>query len=70
MQTNTHKLTNLQQELLKIFAVNVDEKELLDIKNMLSEYFSSKALDRADKIWDERGYTQEKMNGILNSDDQ
>ncbi len=70
MQTNTHKLTNLQHELLKIFAVNIDEKELLDIKNIISDYFASKAIDRADKIWDERDYTQKTMDQILNSDKQ
>jgi hypothetical protein len=70
MHTTTNKLTKLQQELLKIFAVNVDEKELLDIKDMLSEYFASKALDRADKIWDERGYTDETVKQLLNREDQ
>jgi hypothetical protein len=70
MQTNTNKLTSLQQELLKIFSVNIDEKELLEIKNMLSGYFTSRALDRADKIWDERGYSQKTMEKILDSENQ
>jgi hypothetical protein len=70
MQTHTHKLTNLQQELLKVFSINLDEKELLDIKDILSNYFSSRALDKVDKIWDKRGYTKEKMDDILNSEDQ
>ncbi len=70
MQTNTHKLTNLQYELLKIFSVNIEEKELLEIKDMLSSYFASRALDRADKIWDERGYNNKTMMQILNSENQ
>lgn len=34
------KLINLQLELLQIFSYNVQESQLLHIKQMLSEYFA------------------------------
>ena len=57
----SQKLSNLQLELLKHYAMGVSEEELRDIKRMLAKYFMEKAMDEADKVWDERGYTNELM---------
>jgi len=59
-------LTNIQQELLKLYGCNVPENDLLHIKRYLAQYFASKAIDEADKIWDERSYDQKTMNQWLN----
>jgi hypothetical protein len=63
-----HPLTNLQQELLKIYSSDVAEEDLLHIKRYLARYFAFKAIGEADKIWDERGYTNETMTKWLNED--
>ena len=34
------KLTNLQQELLKIFSVDISDAELKEVKEMLVKYFA------------------------------
>lgn len=47
-------LSNLQQELLKLYSANVSEEDLLHIKKYLAQYFGAKAISEADKIWDER----------------
>ena len=65
-----HSLSNMQQELLKLYASNVPEADLLNIKRYLAKYFASKAIADADKIWDERGYDNHKMNKWLNNDDK
>ncbi|MBX2889715.1 MAG: hypothetical protein KF734_02190 [Saprospiraceae bacterium] len=57
----SQKLSNLQLELLKLYAMGVSEEELRDIKRMLAKYFMEKAMDEADKVWDERGYTNKLM---------
>lgn len=57
----SQKLSNLQLELLKLYAMNVSDEELRDIKRMLAKYFMERAMDEADKVWDERGYTNELM---------
>jgi hypothetical protein len=68
--TTSNKLTNLQMELLKIFSINMEEQELYDIKNMLSEYFAKRAVDGANKVWKERGYTNEMMDDLINDENQ
>ena len=58
-------LTNLQQELLKIYGSNISEADLLHIKDYLARYFAGKAIFEADSIWDQKGYT---VSGCLNLD--
>ena len=62
-------LTNLQQELLKLYTSDIDEADLLHIKRYLAKYFADKAINEADKIWDEKNYTNETMTEWLNEDD-
>ena len=53
--------TNLQLELLRLYAKQLPEKDLIEIKRLLGQYFADKASDLADKIWDEKGLTAEKI---------
>ncbi|MFN8352922.1 MAG: hypothetical protein U0Y10_00625 [Spirosomataceae bacterium] len=52
-------LSNLQLELLKLFSRQLSEQELLEIKQILVGYFAEKAMDLADKVWEENGWTPE-----------
>jgi hypothetical protein len=62
MTTTTQPpLTNLQLELLKLFAKGVSEEELRDIRKMLSRYFMERAIAGADKVWDEKGYSTDVL---------
>ena len=61
-------LSNLQQELLKLYAHDVSETDLLAIKNYLAKFFAEKALNEADEIWDQKGYSNETMKQWLNED--
>lgn len=58
-------LSNLQLELLKLFAHNVTDEQLLDIKDMLAQYFAQQAIQEADKIWEQKGYSQDTMEKWL-----
>lgn len=62
-------LSNLQQELLKLYSSNIEDADLLHIKRYLARYFADKAINEADKIWDEKKYTNETMHQWLNEDD-
>lgn len=53
----SESLTNLQQELLKVFSLNLSESELIDIKSLIAGYFAEKAINMADKAWEEKGWT-------------
>lgn len=53
--------SNLQLELLKLYAANVSDEDLLAIKKWLAKYFFEKAKDAADKAWDEKGFDEETL---------
>ena len=59
-------LTNLQLELLKIFSHALPDSQLLEIRDLLATYFANKASDEMDRLWDERGWTNETMRGWAN----
>ena len=65
--TLKQSLSNLQLELLEMYARQVPDSDLIEIKKMLANYFAQKAMNEADKIWNERGYTQDDMTKILNT---
>ena len=60
-----HKLSNLQIELLKVFSRNLSDVQLMEIMQILAQYFAQKATEEIDKIWDERGWTNDTMEGFL-----
>ena len=62
------RFSNVQQELLKLFARNVSDADLANVKQLLGNYFMQRAIDGADAIWDERGYSEELMQQWLNSE--
>jgi hypothetical protein len=53
-------LSNLQLELLKVFSHNLSEKEIQEVKALLLDYFSKKAITEADKVWDQENWNEEK----------
>ncbi len=59
-------LSNLQRELLKVFSVELSESQLLDIRTLLTKYFAEMATKEMDKLWEERGWTDETMKQWAN----
>ncbi len=59
------KLSNLQLELLKLYARGVADEDLVVIKRFLARYFAEKLMDEADRVWEKRGYTNELMQEWL-----
>ena len=60
-------LSNVQTELLKLFTAEIPENHLLELKKIMAKFLLDKARDKADTIWDERGYTDEKLRQILDN---
>ena len=55
MGVQTNPMSNLQLELLKIYATDIPERQLLDIKRMLAAYFAE-LIDRdMTSLWEEQG---------------
>jgi hypothetical protein len=60
-----NRLTNLQLELLKLFQFQLNDDQLVEIKNLLSRYFAERASNAMDKLWEEKGWTNETMENWL-----
>lgn len=66
MRQSTNRLTNLQLELIKLFNYNLSQAQLLEVKDLLSKYFSDKATNEMDRIWEEKGLSNVTMDSWLN----
>jgi hypothetical protein len=66
MQT-IRKLSNLQLELLKLYANEVSDEDLLVFHNFISKYFAEKAVKEANKIWNEEKWNDAKIEELLSS---
>lgn len=58
-------LSNVQAELLKLFSAEIAENDLLELRRVMAKFLLEKARDKADTIWDKEGYTDEKLQEIL-----
>lgn len=60
------KLTNLQLELLKVFSYQLNQQQLMDIKNLLTHYFAEQATQEMDKLWEENNWDDNTMTNWVN----
>jgi len=67
ISSETAPLSNLQRELLKLFAQNVPEEDLMAIRGLIAHYFAEKAMDLADQAWDNKGWTKEDAVRLANT---
>ena len=58
-------LSNLQLELLKVFSHQLDEEEILNLRQMLITFFSQRVIAQANKTWDEKGWTNTDVDRML-----
>ena len=66
MSTSNYPLSNVQLELLKLFSTNLDDKDIIELKDLLSGFYADKAIAKADLIWDEKKFNDEEMDKWLN----
>lgn len=62
MEAIRQPLNNAQLELLKLFSRVTNEEELVELKTIIGQYYAKKATEEANRLWDERGYTQKTMD--------
>ncbi len=67
MQNIQQPLTNVQLELLKTFSLELSEEELLQLRELLANFFAEKAIQAANRTWDEKGWDDEKVNQLLHT---
>ncbi|MBV4245849.1 hypothetical protein [Parabacteroides johnsonii] len=54
----------VQQHLLKLFAFDGSEEKLLEVKEVLTRYFSQKLDKRLNELWDSGVLNQEKLDEL------
>lgn len=57
----THKLSNLQLELLKIYSFDIKDEQLKEIKSLLANYFANKVTSDIDQLFEKNGWGEEKI---------
>jgi hypothetical protein len=62
--------SNIQLELLKLYAHNVSEPDLKNIKQIVGEYFAKQLTKKADDAWQKNNWTNDTMENILNDRNQ
>lgn len=67
MEALERPLSNLQLELLKAFSHQLSEQDLLQVRALLAAFFAKKSIEIANKVWDEEGWTPEKVDQLLHS---
>ena len=55
-------LTNLQRELLDLFATELSDDELRDVRHVLAQHFAARATVAFDRFADDRGFTPEETD--------
>lgn len=67
MTALNYPLSNAQLELLKLFANDIPDEELIDLKRLIVKYYAKKLEEKATKIWEEKNWTDEDMDKFLNT---
>jgi len=60
-----NQISNVQLEILKLYSTNLSQKDLEELKVLLAQFYAKRAIDQADKIWDEKKLTNQKMERWL-----
>lgn len=60
-------LTNVQLELLKMFSLQLNENDLMELKKTLVSFFAQRLILQADKTWEEKNWTDSDVDEMLNT---
>lgn len=58
----TQKLSNLQLELIKVFSYQLNDIQLIEIRDILSKYFAEKATQEMEILWNEKKWDNSTMD--------
>ena len=58
-------LSNVQIELLKLFATDLSEEDLQELREQLAQFYARKSVGKANEAWQEKGLTQGDMDKWL-----
>ena len=56
----------MQLDIIKLFARDITADDMKAIKRLIVRYFAQKAIQSANLVWDEKGWTKENEADLLN----
>lgn len=59
-------LNKAQLDILKLLGRLKTEEELIELKKLIVDFYAKRLMDKADRIWEERGYTQDDVDRLAN----
>jgi hypothetical protein len=68
LETLNPPLTNVQSELLQLFRTDLPETDLIDLKKNIAHFLLTRARDKADSIWQAKGYNDDTIQSWLNEE--
>lgn len=68
MENLSQPLTNVQLELLKLYATDLSEEDLSELRDILADFYAKKSIQLADRVWKEKGLTNDDMDAWLNEE--
>ncbi len=66
-ELSNYPLSNIQLELLQLFSRDLEERDIIEIKQLIVNYLSSKLNKQTTKVWDEKNLTDDDMDRLLNT---
>lgn len=70
MNSSTSKLSPLQLELLKIYSFDPAEEELVELKNLLAQFFAYRFTEKEARAAREKNITDTDLDNWLEEDEQ
>ena len=65
MQNIAAPMSNMQVEMLKLYSAGLPDAYLEDIKILVARYLFAQARAKADKTWDEKAYSDERIDALI-----
>ena len=62
-------LSNIQMEILKLYAIGMSQKDLEELKDVLARFFAAKSIHLANEVWKEKNLTNDMMDKWLNGEE-
>lgn len=67
MHATKQPFSNVQLEILKTFSHQLSESDLLELRKTLALFFAERLIRQADKVWDEKQWTDGDVTEMLNT---
>lgn len=67
-EVSNYPLSNIQLELLQLFSKDLEERDIIEIKQLIVNYLSSKLNRQTANVWDEKKFSNDDMDRLLNTD--